>query len=218
MATSSVPLGMTNAKGAMQPGMMPQATGTVGNGTMVPTSTATVAANPFAAPGATTPGIGTVPTTNTTGVQSNDVNWADGSHTVTGDLKDTYGAGTGTAISSVLQNMGTNTDAAVQATTANANLNLNNQLANQQAGFAAAGITPNSSAAALGASDLTASVDTSLNSTIAGMESQEEDTLLSTLTGEGAAHGTDESTMDSIMNGFTDAGTIAQSVTGLMGL
>lgn len=163
-------------------------------------------ANPFAAPTATPTGI--VPGAP----QTNGINWTDGSNTVTGDFKDTYGAGTGTAISQVLQGLGTATDSAVQSTIANTNLEAGKQYANIQAGEAASGVTPNSSTAALAEGDFYSSVNSQLQQTISGMELGEENTLLGALTGEGTAHGTDPSTLDSIMNGISDWGTITNSV------
>lgn len=196
--------------------------------------------NPFAAPSATTPvgggshiilpgstGIGnsggtgvapltpggSVPTTSTT--QTPGINWNDGSNTVTGDFKDTYGAGTGTAISDVLQGLGTSTDTAVQATVANTERLADQQYGNIQAQEAASGITPNSSTAALAAGDFYSGVNSSLQESIGNMELNEENTLLSTLTNEGSAHGTDPSTFDSILNGIGDAGEIAGAVAPL---
>lgn len=190
--------------------------------------------NPFAAPSATSvpnsgahvvlPGgtigpPGSVPTGATGTVpgtaQNTNINWADGSNTVTGDFKDTYGAGTGTAISSVLQNLGSSTDSAVQATIANTSRLADQQYGNIQAQEAAGGITPNSSTSALAAGDFYSGVNSSLQQSIGDMELSEENTLLSTLTNEGSAHGTDPSTFDSILNGIGDAGEIAGAVAPL---
>lgn len=164
--------------------------------------------NPYAAPTASgTPGV--MPAG---GVQSNGINWNDGSYTVTGDLKDTYGAGTGTAISQALQGLGTSTDAAVQATIANTQLAADKQYGNIQAQQAAAGITPNSSTAALAAGDFYSTVNSNLSEEISKMELGEEDTLISTLLGTGKAHGPDSSTWDDIMNGFSDWGQITTAI------
>lgn len=130
--------------------------------------------------------------------QNSGINWNDGSYTVTGDFKDTYGAGTGTAITDVLKNLGTSTDAAIQATENQVNQEATNQFSNIRATEAASGITPNSSSASLAAGDFFSNVNLGLQSTIAGMENQQEDTLLSALIGEGKAHGGDTSTWDSI--------------------
>jgi len=191
----------------------------------VPTSTnplATTQNNPFAAPTATSiNGAVPISTNNPSTVQTNGVNFVDGSNTVIGDFKDTYGAGTGTAITDVLKNMGTVNDSAIQATINNTNLAAGKQLGNIQAQEAASGVTPDSSVAALAAGDLYSTVDSGLMQEIGSMENNQEQTLLSTLTGEGGSHGTDPSTWDSVMNGISDAGKIAGSavqVAGLFGL
>ena len=118
-------------------------------------------------PGGTTlaPPTGGVPTT--AGVPTSGrtdlmgLNWNDGSNTVTGDFKDTYGAGTGTAISDVLKGLGTTTDSAVQATINNTSQLADKQYANIQAQEVAGGITPNSSTAALAAGDFYSGVNSS---------------------------------------------------------
>lgn len=143
-------------------------------------------------PAATNPAI---PIGTNTGI-----NWNDGDYTVLGDFKDTYGAGTGTGIVDVLKNLGTSTDAAVQATAAEVNREAGIQLGNIQANEAASGITPNSSAAALAESNFQTGVNTSLQSTIANMENQQEDTLLAALLGEGQAHGGDVSGWETLGN------------------
>jgi hypothetical protein len=177
--------------------------------------------NPFApasaipigsVPGAAAPTAGQ--TTGAGTVQSNGINWADGSNTITGDLKDTYGAGTGKAVSAVLQNMGTVNDAAIQATIANTDLAAGKEYANIQSGEAASGVTANSSTAALAGGDFYSGVNSQLQQTIGSEEVNEENTLLGTLTKEGEQHGPDESTWDSVMSGITDAGEIVGSVAG----
>lgn len=201
---------------------------------------ATAQANPFAAPTATTaaPGalpasgttaapVGSVPTTATgtptSGAlpagtsQSNGINWNDGAYTVTGDFKDTYGAGTGTAITDVLSGLGTATDSAVQATIANTNLAASKEYGNIQASEAAGGVTPNSSTAALASGDFYSSVNSQLQQTVSGMELNEENILLSTLTNEGDKHGPDQSGFDSFLNGLTDVGEIGSSILGGIG-
>ncbi len=176
-------------------------------------------ANPFMPAGAA-PVAGAVPagtqSVNPGAVaQTNNINWNDGSNTVTGDFKDTYGAGTGTAITDVLKNLGTSTDSAVAATNANVNLEASKQAANITSGEAASGVTANSSTAALAQGDFYAGVNSQLQSTDANMELNEENTLLSTLTGEGEAHGSDTSTLDSVVSGLEGVGS---SVTSLLGL
>jgi hypothetical protein len=189
-------------------------------------------ANPYAAPTSTvapTSGVapvatsGAIPVTGTSPTaQTNGINWTDGSNTVTGDFKDTYGAGTGTAISNVLSNLGTSTDSAVQALINNTNLAATKQYGNIKASEAAGGVTPNSSTAALAAGDFYSSVNAQLQQSISGMELDEENTLLSTLTNEGQQHGPDESGFDSFMNIVGDVGSVvgsvASAVTGIPGL
>lgn len=169
-----------------------QIPGTTGP-TVAPTS-GPAFTNPFASPTSAVPGTPTVPLT-----PGNGINWNDGSHTVTGDFKDTYGAGTGTAITDVLKNLGTSTDAAVQATEAETNREAGIQLGNIQASNAASGITPNSSAEQLAETNFEGNVNTSLQSTIANLENTQESELLSTLVNEGQAHGGDTSGWDSFL-------------------
>lgn len=138
------------------------------------------------------------PYATTSGATQGGIPWTEGSNTVGGDFNATYGQGTGTAIGSVLSNLGTSTDQAVTALTQNTNLEANNQYANIQAQEAAGGVTPNSSTAALAQGDFYSQVNSSLQSQVAGMESSEEDTLLNALMTEGSAHGGDTSTLDSI--------------------
>lgn len=152
-------------------------------------------ANPYTPPGVTVPSGG-VPGTN----QGSPVTWGTGDHSVVGDFQASYGKGTGTAITQVLQNLGTSTDSAVQATTNAVDQAANQQYANIRATQAASGITPDSSAAALASGDFFSNVNTNLQSTIANMENNQESTLLSALMNEGEAHGGDQSTFQSIMN------------------
>lgn len=220
MATSAVPL-PTIPQGATGSPISNAIPGTaVANPNLIPGAT-TAQTNPYAAPSATVaPAAGattsTIPSTgvSTSTVQNSGINFADGSNTVTGDLKDTYGAGTGTAISQVLAGLGNSTDAAVQATIANTDLAAGKQYANIQANEAASGVTANSSTAALASGDFYTGVNAQLQQTVSGMELSEENTLLSTLLGTGAAHGPDTSTWDSIMNGISDAATIGGDVLG----
>jgi hypothetical protein len=93
----------------------------------------------------------------------------------------------------VLQNLGTATDSAVQATIANTNLEAGEQAANITSGEAASGVTANSSTAALAQGDFYSGVNSNLQSTVANMELGEENTLLGALTNEGSAHGSDSS-------------------------
>lgn len=217
MATSALPLDATTR--------IPQ-TNAGGNGPLASSAApvsalpnivpmGTTQANPYAAPTAT-PGAQTLnPTIPGSGApQTNGINWNDGSYTVTGDLKDTYGAGTGTAISQALQGLGTTTDAAVQATIANTQIAADKQYGNIQAQEAASGITPNSSTAALAAGDFYSGVNAQLSEQIGKMEMSEEDTLISTLLGTGKDHGADSSTLDSIFNAYSDWQTITTDIVG----
>jgi hypothetical protein len=162
-----------------------------------------VQANPFAPPA-----VNGLPPGS---VQSSPVNWVDGSNTVIGDFNDTYGKGTAGAITSVLQNLGTSTDSAVQALINNTNLEAGKQYSNIQATQAASGITPDSSTAALAAGDFYSTVNSNLQSQVAGMESNQENTLLQTLLNEGAAHGPDESTFEKIASAIPGLSSIVGS-------
>ena len=195
------------------------------------TANAQSAANPFAPAAATVPTSTASTAANAVNagstVQSNGINWNDGSNTVTGDFKDTYGSGTGTAITDVLQNLGTSTDSAVQATIANTNLEAGKQAANITSGEAASGVTANSSTAALAQGDFYSGVNSNLQSTVANMELGEENTLLGALTNEGSAHGSDSSFLgtlgdvlsgnESAISGLVSTGANALNSTGASG-
>jgi hypothetical protein len=220
MATSAVipnPLqaGATPATGgAATPAAIPM------GATTGQTPTAQAQANPFApagaAPVASAVPAGTAQNTNTGAVaQTNDINWTGGSKTVTGDFEATYGKGTGDAITDVLKNLGTSTDSAVAATNANVNLEAGKQAANITSGEAASGVTANSSTAALAQGDFYAGVNSQLQSTDANMELNEENTLLSTLTGEGEQHGSDVSTMSMVGEGLSAAGSAVSMIPGI---
>ena len=196
-ATPAIPMGAT-------PGQTPIAAGQ---------------ANPFMPAGAV-PVASAVPAGTTQNVnpgavaQTNDINWNGGSNTVTGDFQATYGQGTGTAITDVLENLGTSTDSAVAATNANVNLEAGKQAANITSGEAASGVTANSSTAAIAQGDFYAGVNSQLQSTDANMELNEENTLLSALTGEGEAHGSDVSTMSEVGEGLSAAGSAVSMIPG----
>lgn len=208
-----VPTNGSPVKSPLMPGMggasngqTPVSTAPTPSTTLAPISG--VQANPYAPPATTgAPTINGLPPGS---VQTSPVNWADGSNTATGDFKDTYGAGTGTAITSVLSNLGTSTDSAVQALINNTNLEASKQIGNIQSSEAASGITPNSSTAALASGDFYSSVNSQLQSTVAGMEQNQENTLLQTLLSEGSAHGPDPTFLQS-------AATDISSVLGLAG-
>jgi hypothetical protein len=171
--------------------------------TQIPGGTST-AVNPQAAAGNPAIAPGAVPATASNSVmapataQGSGINWADGSNTVTGDFKDTYGAGTGTALSDALQGLGTSTSNAVSALQSNTNLEAGNQYKNIQATEAAQGVTPNSSTAALAQGDFYSQVNSNLQSTEANMEESEQTELINSLTNEGSAHGSDPSLLSDI--------------------
>ena len=150
-------------------------------------------------------------TTAPTGISSG-LNLTGGSDTLLGDFQQTYGQGTGSALAGVLGNLGSATDAAVESTNAGILQAANQQYANIQATQAAHGVSADSSTAALAAGDFNAQVNQGIQSTDAGMQLNEENTLISALQNEGTAHGTDVSTLDNVMTGITDAGQIAGSV------
>lgn len=180
---------------------------------VVPTGTAagpiaTAQQNPYVAPGVTG-ATGAVPGGGSLVQTQGGINWNNQDFSAGGDFNQTYGAGTGGAITSVLSNLGTATDSAIQATTAQVNAEAERQNANMQAGRAASGITPNSSAAALGDADFYAQVNTGLQKTISGMELNQQNTLLNALTNEGTAHGSDQSTFSSVMDVLSPALGIA---------
>src|SRR5271168_3342851 len=187
-----------NTASATNTGAVPVNTTTPTTAVQSPTQVAQN--NPYVAPtdsgvlsptGTALSAAGSVPTSNTSGVQTNGVNWVNGSNTVIGDFSDTYGAGTGQAITSVLQNMGTTNDSAIQALIAQTDTAANQQYGNIQAQEAAGGVTPNSSTAALASSNFYNQVNEGLQTNIGSMEQSQENTLLQTLVNEGTAHGGD---------------------------
>jgi hypothetical protein len=180
-----------------------------------------VQANPYAAPVSGAPTVNGLPpgSVQTSPVPTNTNTGAGGSYTLQGDFDATYGQGTGNAITDVLANLGTSNDSAVQALINNTNLEAGKQYANIQATQAAGGITPDSSTAALASGDFYSSVNSSLQSQVAGMEQNQENTLLNTLMTEGSAHGPDESTFQSIAGDLSGAlgiaGTGASAASGV---
>lgn len=202
------------SNGQMPVGTAPTPTGTVMPGTVAQNNTF---APPGSVPVTAAPGVNGLPPGTQ---QTNNVPWTDGSNTVVGDFKDTYGAGTGTAITDVLQNLGTSTDSAVQATINNTNLEASKQIGNIQASEAASGITPNSSTAALASGDFYSSVNAGLQSTIAGMEQNQEQTLLQTLLSEGSAHGPDPTLLQSLGTDISGVlgigGSVASAASGVV--
>lgn len=177
----------------------PGVTGTSATNTTNPLPT-WVAVNPLSS-GITVPG----------GISSG-LSTKDGSNTLVGDFKDTYGAGTGAALAGTSATLGTSTDSAVQATNNHILNAAARQGANISSGLAAAGISADSSTSALSIGDFNAQVTDTLANTDAQIELSQQNTLISALQDEGGAHGTDPSTLDAVMNGFSDAAQIASSI------
>lgn len=176
-------------------------------------------AAPSLVPGANS---GTLPTvapaatgimTPTTGISAG-ISTADGSHTVTGDFKDTYGAGVGTALAGVLGGLGSSTDAAVKATNDQILAAAGRQQANMQATNAAHGISTDSSASALGMGDFNAQVAQTLATTDSQMELSEENELIQALMTEGQAHGGDVSGWDTFASVMKGVGSAVGDVAG----
>ena len=181
-------------------------------------------ANPYVAPNAINPASpqGAVPSTAPiltpsgasptqvgmpSTIQGNsDPNFYNGpsNDTVAGGLNQTYGAGLGTGIADILNNMGTVNDSAIQATIANTNLAAGQQYGNIQAQEAAGGVSPNSSTAALAAGDFYGNINSNLQQTIGQMELNQENTALNTLQTAGGQHGPNESTFDKVMSDIGD--------------
>lgn len=134
-----------------------------------------------------------------------------GDYTLAGDFSQTYGKGTGTALEGVLANLGTSTDGAVSATNAAALQTAGIQGANISSGEAAAGVSADSSTAALAQGDFASQVNTQLQATDSQMELGEENTLISSLQNEGSAHGGDSTGWDT----FSD---VLSAIPGLGGL
>lgn len=180
----------------------------------------TAGASPIGVGGTATGGAGlgstgTLPLTSSTGITtptgiSSGLSLTDGSNTLVGDFSDTYGKGTGTALADTLGNLGTSTDAAVTATNNSILQAAGIQEANLKAGDAAAGLSADSSASALGLGDFESQVSTNLQATDSNMELSEENTLISALQGEGAAHGPDSSFLGTL-------GQIGGDVLGAVG-
>ena len=157
-------------------------------------------------PGNTSQGTG-VGTINPSGVSiSSGLSTADGSHTLVGDFKDTYGAGTGTALADTLAGLGTATDKAVTATNQSILDAAGRQQANLQANQAAHGVSTDSSASALALGDFTSQVSQEIATTDSNMELTEENILIDALQKEGTQHGGDSSFMSSLGDFFSGGG------------
>ena len=141
-------------------------------------------------------GVGTL-AAPTTGISSG-LSTVDGSNTLVGDFKDTYGAGTGTALADTLAGLGTATDKAVTATNQSILNAAGIQEANLKAGNAAAGLSADSSSSALSLGDFSSQVNQEIATTDSQMELSEENTLIQSLFQEGGAHGGDSSFMSSL--------------------
>lgn len=172
-----------------------------------------LANNPLVPANSTAPNAN--PVTVPAGI-SNGINTADGSYTLTGDFKDTYGAGTGSALAGVLGNLGTATDGAVTATNAAIEANAAKGFANIGSSQAAAGISPNSSTAALASGDFYAGVNQNIASTDAQMQLQQQDTLINSLQREGDSHGPDVGAMATLAAMFPQGlvGSMAGALAG----
>lgn len=162
---------------------------------------------------------------STTGAQSQDLNSIDpnvfsgsSGSTLAGGLNNAFGAGIGTSIADVLSTMGGSTDQAVQATISNTDLAAQQQMGNIQSQEAAGGVTPNSSTAALAESNFYNQVNSGLQSTVSGMELNEEDTMLNTLMSAGSQHGASPSLLSSVTSGISDATSAYQNLAQLPGL
>lgn len=150
-----------------------------------------------------------------TGAGANAPTTAGGSHTLLGDIQQTYGRGTGTAIATELGGLGTSTSEALGIMNQSAIDAAQRQYGNIQAQQAAAGVDPGSSAAALMSADFSSQLTGELASTAAQLGLSEEQMKLSGLMGEGQAHGGDTSFMKSLSgvlgSGIVQAGAGAIS-------
>lgn len=173
--------------------------------------------NPYAAPGSV-PGSTVQGSPINTGASQGQ----DASNSLAGDFEATYGQGTGTAITNVLSNLGTTNDSAITALINQTDTAANNQYGNIQAQEAASGVTPNSSTAALASGDFYSQVNQGLQSTVSGMEQNQENTLLSTLVNEGNSHGPDVSGLDSALGDISSiipgVGSAAGAINSLPGI
>jgi len=168
-------------------------------------------------------GIGTVQLSNPNTSIGSGLSTKDGSHTLVGDFKDSFGAGTGTALADTIAGLGTSTDKAVQAT----NQSILNAAGIQQANIiganAAAGLSKDSSSSALALGDFNSQVNQQIATTDAQMELSEENLLIQSLFEEGGAHGSDSSFMKSLGNffqggGLNIIGDVAHAVGSLPGI
>lgn len=158
------------------------------------------------------------PTTPGTQGVSNGLSNVNGDYTLTGDLRQTYGAGTGQAISNVLSNLGTSTDNAVSAFTTQAMDQANKGYANIGSSLAAAGTSKDSSTYGLASGDYWSGVNENINATTSQMELSEENTLLGTLLQTGQAHGSDSSGWDTLGSVISGASSAAGAISSGLGV
>jgi hypothetical protein len=175
------------------------------------TGTAPAATIPGVAPSSTGQGtgVGTI-AVPTTGISSS-LSTTDGSNTLVGDFKDTYGNATGTALADTIANLGTATDAAVTTTNQSILNAAGIQQANLEATDAAHGVSADSSSAALSLGDFNSQVSQQIATTDSQMELSEENTLISALQDEGTAHGPSSSFMGSLSDFLSGGGLSAIS-------
>lgn len=180
------------------------------------------AGTPFGVP---TTSYGTLPTSSG-GINppsiSSGLDTSDGSYTVKGDFKDVYGAGTGSTLVDILGNLGTAENSVFKAVQDNTLQAAERQKADMYASNAARGISPDSSSAALYNSDFDSQVNSNLMMESAGLQNQGLQTIISALTNEGQAHGSDDSaweTFGDVLNaGAGIAGTFFGGGFGAGGL
>lgn len=121
-----------------------------------------------------------------------------GGHTMLGDFQQTYGRGTGTAIANLVSGLGTSTSQALNTMDTAAINAAQQQYGNVLATQAAQGVSPNSSTAALMASDFSSQLTSALSSQAAQLGLSEEELQLSALMQEGTGHGGDTSFMGTL--------------------
>lgn len=158
--------------------------------------------------------FGTLPVAPANTGISSGLSTKDGSHTLVGDFKDTYGAGVGTVLADTLAGLGTSTDKAVTSTNQSILDAAGRQEANLRAGNAAHGISTDSSASALSLGDFAAQTEQTIASTDASIELSQEDLLINSLFKEGTAHGGDVSGWDTFMNIVKGVGSTVGDIAG----
>jgi hypothetical protein len=164
-------------------------TGIAGAGSTVPSSAGGY--NPTTGAGLTTP-------TSGTGLD----------YTAMGDLQQTYGRGMGTAIGNVLGTLGTTTSSAEQLMMQPTLQAEQQGIASVQGTLAAQGYSPGSSAGAIGTANVEAQTNAQIAQEMGSIGLNEEQMLLSSMMGEGQAHGSDVSGWDvfgQVMSGIGNA-------------